>query len=1698
MNPKMSRFCLSVLVSAGECGQLLVRFRWAIVAMLVFPGGLLPSPAAAQTPKVSLVLTRTAGIEQNGVSENGGEIAMSATMDIASASTVTITIAVVPAPQDPHAYDGRLLVEANNVLTIPAGATASTDSVTISVVDNAADEPSVQAYHATAAISLGRSTFQEFLVYDDDPQPVPTVVLNPSKLPEAGGVSTVTVTISNPTKRGNLELNVQAAASTLPPSGGDTLPNQATANDVTLSQNKRLTIAAGQTRSTGTVTITAQRNPAVTPDRYLPVRVHNINQTTVPMDHGPPPSNNVLHALYAATSHWLLLELEGDPPPEVSITPQSEWIFEGDDAAFWVVASYAPPADLPINLIAGGGVLPGPRNVVLSAGSDSVAWSVSTKDNFDSEERFVTLQLEPGAKYSRNPSRSNAKVEVRKRPDPTPVASFASASSSAGESAGARNIRVNLNPAPKSAITLRYDVGGAAMPDSDYTALSGSVSISSGASSGHIPVTITNDSVDENDETIILTLKDSAGYTVGSANRHVLTITDDDDLTPPAPTVNLSVSPNPVPEGQSVTVTARLSRAMSENVTIPLVLTAGTAESGDYGSLTSIAIPGGQTEGKGTIATTEDADEDNETFTVALGAPMDGVAPGNPSSMEVMILDRTSPPTTTPSNRNPTLTASCDPCSVPRGGELRLTATASDPDGDPLRYVWSAAKGRFAGPADDANAQWVAPPELGAITIRVDVSDSRGGTASAEVEIEVVNLPPAFGQDVYRFELQEGEDGRQRPIDLGRASAEDPDNDELAYEIASGDKERFAVAAQTGMVRYVGAGEDFKTEPSRFELTMRVRDGFGAEAETQVVVTVTDVNTPPEVSASCNPCSVPRGGKVRLTATASDPDGDPLRYAWSAAKGRFAGPADGANAQWVAPPELGSMTIRMDVSDGRGGAAADEVEIEVVNLQPAFGQDVYRFELQEGEDGRQRPIDLGRAGAEDPDDDDELTYEIASGDKERFAVAAQTGMVRYVGAGEDFETEPNRFEMTVRARDGVGGEARAEVVIEVTDKNEAPEAMDDMAETVENEAITVDVLANDTDPDGNRLRVETVSTPSNGTTRIAPDGGVTYAPAAYWYGVDTFAYVVSDGEGLTATANVEVAVRPVNDAPVATGSIPDQTLDEGGSTIEVDLSPFFDDKDGDPLTYFAESSDPDVVTVATAGTILTLTPATYGPAMVTVTVEDPGGLRATQAFQVSVSDRPQYAILENLLAATARGHLASLRTALGDNIRANPCEAPRLSVMGQSVPLGRKAAATMLETTRDRARSAATALRLETEIENPSADPVFFTAPGAQSPLERESAGRAADRRATSARSVPAQALSWGGRQGGTDFLLSWGGENRAGDGCSGRGRWSLWGQGDVQRFEGTPGVQGYEAGYDGALSTGYAGIDAGLGKRWRAGVALSRSRSVGDWRAGASNGELTQTMTAIHPYLRWTGKSASILGSAGAGRGDAENLRESGRLGASAMNLRLGLVELKKRLGKPGGLDFSLLGDAAWAALWTDDGAETIDGQDVRVNQIRIGANLSLPTRLGKAALTPFGNVYARRDGGAGQNGSGVEVAGGLRAVLGVVRLDAKTRMLAIHSAAGYSERGAALSLAFGRQGGEGLSLSVSPRWGDPTTGLGALDRDPGNHRNPNYDRWTLDARGSYRITLPDGRRLELFSGYSALTRIGVGLTLDRAGRMD
>lgn len=110
--------------------------------------------------------------------------------------------------------------------------------------------------------------------------------------------------------------------------------------------------------------------------------------------------------------------------------------------------------------------------------------------------------------------------------------------------------------------------------------------------------------------------------------------------------------------------------------------------------------------------------------------------------------------------------------------------------------------------------------------------------------------------------------------------------------------------------------------------------------------------------------------------------------------------------------------------------------------------------------------------------------------------------------------------------DGRGGAATATVTITVNGppgSNQAPTAGNDSATTAPGVAVTIDVLANDADPDGDALTINIITPPSNGTA-VVESGKVVYTPNPGFSGTDSFTYTVTDGKGGAATATVTVTV----------------------------------------------------------------------------------------------------------------------------------------------------------------------------------------------------------------------------------------------------------------------------------------------------------------------------------------------------------------------------------------------------------------------------------------------------------------------------------------------------------------------------------------------------------------------------------------------
>ncbi|MDF4742103.1 tandem-95 repeat protein [Vibrio parahaemolyticus] len=194
------------------------------------------------------------------------------------------------------------------------------------------------------------------------------------------------------------------------------------------------------------------------------------------------------------------------------------------------------------------------------------------------------------------------------------------------------------------------------------------------------------------------------------------------------------------------------------------------------------------------------------------------------------------------------------------------------------------------------------------------------------------------------------------------------------------------------------------------------------------------------------------------------------------------------------------------------------------------------------------------------------------------------------------------------------------VEVNVTPVNDAPVAKDDIATTQEDTAVTIDVLPNDTDVDGDKLSIQSVTVPeAQGKVEIV-DGKLVFTPAENFNGDAEITYTLTDG-ALTDQATVKVTVNAVNDTPVVESNIADQALAEDFTPYTIDLNTAFSDVDNvDGELTFSVSGNSNIQ-VAIVNGIATITPTAdwNGSETLTFTATDPSGESISQTVNFTVA-----------------------------------------------------------------------------------------------------------------------------------------------------------------------------------------------------------------------------------------------------------------------------------------------------------------------------------------------------------------------------------------------------------------------------------------------------------------------------------------------
>lgn len=267
---------------------------------------------------------------------------------------------------------------------------------------------------------------------------------------------------------------------------------------------------------------------------------------------------------------------------------------------------------------------------------------------------------------------------------------------------------------------------------------------------------------------------------------------------------------------------------------------------------------------------------------------------------------------------------------------------------------------------------------------------------------------------------------------------------------------------------------------------------------------------------------------------------------------------------------------------------------------------------------RNEPVTI-RVLANDSDPDDILdrsTVRVVVPPPKGTAVVDTNGTITYAPSAGFIGTDQFNYAFS----DWDGFTAGALVTVEVVPGNRPPVANPDTFDVILGTSTELDLLANDSDPDGDPIAIIASSprTLEGGTTEVI-DGGqaVRYEPDEGFTGTDSFNYVITDNLGGSSRETpVTVIVANGNRPPAVTAPINDLTVSPDPPTsCSFDLDDHFADPDGDALTYSASQSGGNA-TVTLNGSNVSISGSGLNQAMVTITAEDPEGLMVSDMFVV--------------------------------------------------------------------------------------------------------------------------------------------------------------------------------------------------------------------------------------------------------------------------------------------------------------------------------------------------------------------------------------------------------------------------------------------------------------------------------------------------
>jgi hypothetical protein len=501
--------------------------------------------------------------------------------------------------------------------------------------------------------------------------------------------------------------------------------------------------------------------------------------------------------------------------------------------------------------------------------------------------------------------------------------------------------------------------------------------------------------------------------------------------------------------------------------------------------------------------------------------------------------------------------AKTDRASLDEDGMVTVSVLANDAglEDGPVSVTLSSGPGHGTALVDAGGTVTYRPAAnfFGSDSLRYRVTDGDGDsdTASVDLTVNSINDGPSISSIA---DVSTAEDTPVGPVPFSVNDVETP----AGSLVVTASSSNAAVVANSG-IALGGSGSNrtvtvtpVANASGTATVTVKVSDGSRTSSES-FAVTVNAVNDAP--IASDGTLSATEDTPVTGSVAATDAEGQAITYALVAgpSKGGVILAADGTFTYTPNPEVSGTDSFSFSATDASGASDSGTISVTI-----AAADDVPVATADSATVAEDGAVDIAVLANDSGFGDGGIVVTIATPPASGSASVNPDGSIHFVPAA-DFNGTAT-FDYQVADADGDTATATVSVTVQAAD--DLPSAAPDSAATDEDIAVDVAVLANDTGLGDGGLTVTVSSPPASGTATVNPDGTIRFTPAANASGVFAFSYTVTDADGDPSSAQVNIAVTAVNDAPTAAPGALSATEDTVASG-----SVSANDVEGDAFTF---------------------------------------------------------------------------------------------------------------------------------------------------------------------------------------------------------------------------------------------------------------------------------------------------------------------------------------------------------------------------------------------------------------------------------------------------------------------------------------------------------------------------------------------------